>query len=239
MRGQDVRAFRERHGLTQAQLAELLNGPLERNYAKGEVGRWENDRRPVPQVVSTFIEGLEIAQTEEALAGLFGGDEKATEAPDQPLGFQPPPVEESGDTAPPPPPGSAAPFPVLSGDPALARICTELWEMVATGVGLVGAATHSEALKNDGMIIDSQKEALGKAWGKLAETNQTLRRMLLGATSSGAVLEVALVTAVTFGKCARNHQAINEERKAAQARAAYEAQEDGRGGEVPGYPAAA
>jgi len=37
------------------------------------------------------------------------------------------------------------------------RVCEELFEMVATGVGLVGAATGNDVLQKDGAIIAENK----------------------------------------------------------------------------------
>ena len=87
-----------------------------------------------------------------------------------------------------------------------ARVCEELFELIATGVGLVGAVTGSEKLRIDGEIILADKKNLGKAYGKLAETNETFRNMLTGMHGGGAWLNVALVTGITAGKLMRNHQ---------------------------------
>jgi hypothetical protein len=66
---------------------------------------------------------------------------------------------------------------------------------------MVGAATGSAPLMNDGAIIAADKAELGKAWGRLAETNETFRNMLVGMTTGGAWVQVALVTGTTAAKC--------------------------------------
>jgi hypothetical protein len=57
----------------------------------------------------------------------------------------------------------------------------------------------------DGQIIAADSPALGAAWAKLAETNETFRKMLIGMTEGGAWLQVALVTGTTVSKCYQNH----------------------------------
>lgn len=204
MTGEQLKDFRKRQGWTQAQLANLLNKGLDRQYDGTAVGRWENEKRPIPDYVESFLDSLEL---ETAAAATFGPPTEAQAAALDSEGFQ---SREPGDSAPPPPPGDAEGKPVgqlpLPGGGVHARVCEELWEMVATGVGLVGAVTGSDAMRRDGEIILADKEALGRAWGKLAETNDTFRRMLLSMTSGGAWLEVAMVTGITAGKLVRNHQ---------------------------------
>ncbi len=203
MTGRELRELRQRNGWTQKQIAELLNSSLERKYTNGTIGSWENEKRRVPAEVERLLAGLELERA---------------------FPLEPPPldgetIEPDGgpdDSAPPPPPGSESrgqlPLPT-GGDPRFARVCEELWEMVATGVGMVGAVTGSEALRRDGEIILADKQALGKAYGKLAETNATFRRMLTSMTSGGAWLEVALVSGVTAGKMMRSHQGLKEQQR--------------------------
>ncbi len=101
-----------------------------------------------------------------------------------------------------PGPGSFVP---LSPSGVYIKACTELWQIVATGVGMTGAAIGSRALMLDGQTIDADKEMLGEAWGKLAETNATFRNMLVGLTTGGAWFQVAIVTGSTVGRCWANH----------------------------------
>jgi transcriptional regulator with XRE-family HTH domain len=188
--GADMKRLRERRGWSQAELGAALNAALDRNYGSGSISPWENDKRPVPADVSAFIEELLVdtaLPAEEPAPSALPADEPA-----------------AGDT----PPGGdhpqAAQPPLASGG-AWTRACTELWELVATGVGMVGAATGSEAMMVDGQIIAMDSPALGAAWAKLAETNETFRKMLIGMTEGGAWLQVALVTGTTASKMYQNH----------------------------------
>ncbi len=192
MNGEQVRRLRDHKGWTRRQLSEMLNAALDRKYNSETIGGWERGDRNVPKNVEVFLTELEVEQLSEAL-------------PD----FDAPPPEAPGRSSDSFPPGEGgevrAQLP-LPGGGAYARVCTELWELVATGVGMVGVALDSENLRRDGQIIDADKEALGRAYGKLAEQNDTFRRMLVGMTTGGAWLEVALVTGVTAGKIMRQHQ---------------------------------
>ena len=217
MKGGELRRFREEQGWSQDELGRLLKGALGKGSGT-TVGKWEKEQRPVPDDVGAFVAQLML---DSALPGDPPLDEDALGLPgEEPLGFAAPPVEGSGgDSAPPEPsdpsrgavPGGQLPLP---GGSSYATVCTELWELVATGLGMIGAVTGSEGLRADSEIILADRVALGRAWGKLAETNDTFRRMLLGATSGGAWLEVALVSGVTAGKMYRSHQEIGARRAA-------------------------
>ena len=204
MTGPEIARLRERNGWTQQQLADMLNASLERRYKPGRIGEWENGRTPVPKQVGSFLLalGLEeiLPERGDGESGLLdGGPALGSSGPE---GEEDTPPTGGGDPAPAP----VAQQPLTGYSGAYARVCTELWELVATGVGMVGAVTGSEQLQADGRIIEADKEALGKAYGKLAETNETFRRMLTGMTTSGAWLEVSLATGITAGKIMRNHQ---------------------------------
>lgn len=188
--GADMKRLRERRNLSQTELAQILNASLtDRSYTSGSVSPWENEKRNIPPDVASLVEQLLL---ETALPD---------DGPPNPSPGRP----ESGDTAPrgddPPSPQA----PILSGGGTYVRACTELWEMIATGVGMAGAATGNQALMMDGAIIAADKEALGEAWGRLAETNDTFRRMLLGMTEGSVWLQVALVTGTTVSKCYQGH----------------------------------
>ncbi len=209
MTGDELRKFRDRRGLTQKELADLINAALPGRKTDAEtVARWERGGRGIGKPVSAFLDEL-------ALSGGIAGDlpdvaqVAASREPDEPgsiLDGDP----YAGDTAPGPGPAAPAPQPMLTGSTLHARACEELWEMIAAGVGMVGAATGNLALMQDGAIIAADKEALGAAWGKLAETNDTFRRMLVGMTEGGAWLAVAMVTGTTVSKCWQSHVAIAE-----------------------------
>lgn len=240
MNGQQLRELRERQGWTQDQLGELLKASLGRGSST-TVGKWEKGVRPIPGEVERFLAQVELEATfplpeERPLEGEHV----------QPVDSPPSSVEgDRGDSAP-PEPGEGSREAVTAGQLPLpgggsySRVCEELWELVATGVGMIGAVTGSEGLRADGEIIARDKAALGRAYGKLAESNATFRRMLLSATGGGAWLEVALVSGITFGKCYRSHQEIG--RRQAEERERLELEEvetlGDRGGS-PSFPAEA
>ena len=220
MKGAELRRFREEQGWSQDEMGKLLRSALGKGSGT-TVGKWENEQRPVPEDVAALVARLQ-------LEAAFGGDDQVPPLDESAFGLDsgPAPVEGAqGDTAPPEPsereaaPGGQLPLP---GSSSYATVCGELWELIATGLGMIGAVTGSEGLRRDGEIILADKVALGRAWGKLAETNDTFRRMLLGATSGGAWLEVAMVSGITFGKCYRSHQEIGARQAAERERALAE-----------------
>lgn len=195
MTGEELRKFRERRGLERAELAELLNSSLGTKYDSEAVARWERGARNPSRSVVAFLEEL-------ALEHGFGG--AAGDPPDDHPGLEDDDGLEPGDTH----PGPGRPEPQLSlvsGGSVYTKACTELWEMVATGIGMVGASLGNHAVMNDGAIIAADAPALGAAWGRLAETNDTFRRMLVGMTDGGVWLQVALATGTTFSKCYQSH----------------------------------
>ncbi len=231
MNGDALRRFREEQNWTQDQLGQLLKATLGKGSGT-TVGKWEKGQRPVPEDVAALVAKLE-------LEAAFPADGPSSRAEDQyglddpQLGSDLPPVEgDRGDSAPPEPGEhtvTAGQLP-LPGGTTYARVCEELWELIATGTGMIGAVTGSASLRRDGEIILADKQALGRAWGKLAETNDTFRRMLLASTSSGAWLEVALVSGITFGKCYRSHQEISQQRAVEHERQTAEWEEEHGGG---------
>ena len=199
MNGDDLRKFSERRGLEKAELAQLLNSALGRKYDGETVSRWERGDRTISKPVASFLE--ELAVTTGLSGDVPAADEYAAQRAQEPV---------SGDTSPGPGPNLDPQPQMLTGSSAWAKACEELWEMIAAGVGMVGAATGSHALVNDGAIIAADKQALGAAWGRLAETNETFRKMLVGMTEGGAWLQVAMVTGTTVSKCWQSHVAIAE-----------------------------
>jgi hypothetical protein len=189
VKGSDLKRIRERFDWSQTALAEHLNAALDRKYSSATISAWELDRKPIPAHASAFVEALAIDSAlppHEPSPGRVASPDDADTAPDPPHSS----------------PGGQVP---LSGSGAYDRVCTELWGIVAMLPASLGAFFGNAQLVEDGRIIDADKQALGQAWGKLAETNETFRRMLIGATTSGAWLEVGLVTGMTFGKVAENH----------------------------------
>lgn len=237
MKGDALRRFREQQGWSQDELAKLLKATIGKGSST-TVGKWENGQRPVPEDVAALVAKLELESAFPNGDGPPDGEGFDPLGGGEAVGSDLPPVEgDRGDSAP-PQPGVGSDRPVagqlpLPGGGSYARVCAELWELIATGTGMIGAVIGSEGLRRDGEIILADKEALGRAWGKLAETNDTFRRMLLATTTSGAWLEVALVSGVTFGRCYRSHQEIGLARAAEHARMEHEWQEEHGGGPQP------
>lgn len=187
MTGEQFKRIQERYGWSGRQLSELLTASLGRNVSQTTVSSWRNDRQTIPADVQGFLLGLE-------------------ENPDPPVdltdfGI----VEHPEDSA---PGGGSVPDKkplVLASAGAYSRICEEFFELISTAVGMIGGAIGSPAVMQDGRIIYEDKRELGKAWGKLAETNETFRRMLEATDKQGAYLAVALATGSTVGKIWRNH----------------------------------
>lgn len=206
MRGGDLRKIRERFDWSQQTTAEHLNAALDRKYSSATVSAWETEKKPIPDHVGAFIEALAI---DSALPPL------------EPLASPP----DGEDTAPGPlsPPGQV---PSLHSG-VYVRVCTDLWGIVALVPATLGAFFGNERLERDGAIIDADKEALGAAWGKLAETNATFRGWIVNATAGGAWLEISLVTGLTFGKVMENHRRDDDGYPASHLHTAPEPQTDG------------
>lgn len=202
--GAEIKALRAERGWTQRELAEVLNTALGTSYRPDTIGAWEREKegKRISAGPSAFLQQLVL------------------EPPAAPGEDDAPPEPSLGPVAADTPPrwDDAPPQPALPPGPAArglhAKACAELWEMIATGVGMVGAATGNDALVADGQIIARDKEKLGEAWGKLAETNETFRKMLVSMTEGGAWLQVALVTGTTFSRCYQSHQEIARTQRA-------------------------
>ena len=188
MNGNELRSLRELLGFNQIQLAEYLNEVSGRSYRGSTVSQWESDKRSIPAVVADSVSALVVnaAIPGDPLADL--ADLAADTAPE-------------GDAS-----EQTAQIP-MSSSGIYTRACVDLWGMIAMMVSSAGALSKNPALMQDGFTIDADKQALGRAWGKLAESNETFRKMLVSATSGGAYLEVILVTSTTAGKLFQNHHA--------------------------------
>lgn len=196
MDGDTLRKLRERRGISTDDLALLLNQSLDKSYSGDTIARWERGR-PISKAPSAFLDQLVLEwELDDRQTGGGPGPEPLDEW-----------VPGPEDSPPPNPDPSSLPpaQPLIGGSGVYVRACTELWEMIASGVGMMGAVLGSDALLLDSGIIYSDKQALGAAWGKLAETNETFRKMLVGMTEGGAWLQVALVTGTTVSKCWQSH----------------------------------
>lgn len=191
MDGKQLKRLREQQQWTQPELAEILNPALDRRYTGKVISQWENGHKPIPEPVSIFL-------TELGLGSIL--------PPREPEPENLPP--QAGDTIPEGggPSTTHPPQQLLSRSSPYEEVCTQLWEIIATGIGMVGAATGNESLRKDGAIIDASKHKLGLAYAHLAETNATFRNMLGAMTTSGAWMEVGMVTGTVFAECWRNHQ---------------------------------
>lgn len=192
MTGEQLKSLQKQYGWNNKQLATILNDALGRKYDSSRVSVWRNDRGEIPTDVEAFLAALDDPST-EPVSPQSGEDVPFTPAEDTP--------PRQPDTPTKPTPGVS----VLSVGGSYSKICTEFFELIATAVGMIGAATGNDALRRDGQIIDQDKRELGAAWGKLAETNETFRNMILATDKQGAYLAVALATGTTVGRIYRNH----------------------------------
>lgn len=214
MTGDELKAIQTRYGWNNRQAAEVLNGALHRNYTDDLVSKWRRGAQKVPKHVAAFLEGLDEPPPspvtpgggpsgEPDLTGIPEVDDiirQAAAEDSAPSGLG---VHAGGDDPERPRPQLTL---VAGGPSAYAKICEEFFELIATGVGMVGAAVGSDNVRRDGQIILEDKAELGKAWGKLAEQNETFAKILTATDKQGAYLAVALATGTTVGKLWRNHQ---------------------------------
>lgn len=203
MTGQDLNRIQSTLALTDADLLTLLNGTLERKYNGTRLREWKQDERPVPKIVASLLENLTLER------GLGLDDTAATDSLDDTV--EQLLREEAGDTA--PGVGGAAAEKtktvalLAGGKGAYTKTCVDLWQIVGLGVSSTGALMGSAAIVVDGQIIDADAQALGEAWGKLAEQNQVFARWLMQASMGGAWLQVVLATGGTMAKIVQNHAA--------------------------------
>lgn len=196
MTGDELKAWRENAGLTQVDVAQRMNEALDRKYTGDSVRRWE--RTQPPQAVAVLIQQLRVSGALDEPAATATAPQEGDYTPFVGGEDTPPGAGVPGE--------QRLPAPQLAiGEGVWVKPCEELWEMIATGVGMIGAVTGNQALVADGAIIAEDKHALGQAWGKLAQTNETFRKMLVGMTEGGAWLQVAMVTGTTMSKCWQSH----------------------------------
>lgn len=191
--GEQVRAWRLETELTQDEVGKLLRRafPDRKSYDGTQVGRWERGKNTIPRPVQEIFEAL--------MAGAPADDDAPAASRVEP----PPEPDDAGGAADSAPAADQLDLPAqtpLPGDSSYAKICAELWQMIAFGVGLGGRAVGSEKAMAAAQVIEADAPALGKAWGKLAEQNDTFRRILISLTQGGAWTEVILVTSTTAVK---------------------------------------
>lgn len=215
-----VKTFRELNNMTQADLAKHLTENVGLNVSETTIGRWERDQRHTPEPVVAYMQG---------------GAADSPIAPEPGLDDGAPPA---ADDAPPSVPGGVRrPAPSLQlSSVTYEAACVDLWEMIGFGVKLFGQAVRNPVLMTDGDIIDSQKQDLGRAYGKLAEKNDTFRRLVIGLTQGGIWVEVTSVTVKMAVTIAQNHQAYA--RHVAEQRRAAAETPHGDGGQQEPTPAA-
>lgn len=200
MNGKQIKDFRKRKHWTQQQLADVISNALGRSCSQGQLGRWENSQRETPPDVDRFLDQL-------ALNGDTGSSGPGP-ADSPGLGGTLPPEDTAPDGSGDGFRAATGPSPQapLTGDrTAYTKACEELTDILATIVSTSGMLLNNEKLMVDGQIIGADKKAWGQAFGHLAETNDSFRRILLSASQGGAWVEVALVTGQTAGKILQNH----------------------------------
>lgn len=196
MNGKELAKIRKKQGWTQAQMADILNEATGRHYKSGSISEWERRPGDLPDVPAAFL---------EELAGL---PPSGVPSPDRGGGEPPAPSGFGDDVAPglpldqPPSPQT----PLVSS--MYAATCEGFFEMIGALVGMIGATVGNDTVKRDGAIIVGDKKALGAAWGKLAETNEVFRNMIMSADKQGAYLAVAIATGTTAGRIWQNHQTV-------------------------------
>jgi transcriptional regulator with XRE-family HTH domain len=203
MTGEELKAWRESQGLTEKDLASLLNEPLGRKYGADTVRRWEKGERNLPRGVVDFLAGGAASTT--ASGGEGGGDPSSPGAPLAPGEDLPPRAQ---------PDSKPALLPVLSGG-EYAKACEDLWDMIGFGLVAAGTGLGRPAIRSDGYIICGWEDATGKheglkrelgvAYGKLAERNRTFQRLVLALSQESVWAEVVIVTAKLAQQMYANH----------------------------------
>ena len=69
MTGEELRALREKRGLTQLEFATWLNGLMSRRYDKQKISRWETERERVPRDVTGILRIAALTRSAPATAG--------------------------------------------------------------------------------------------------------------------------------------------------------------------------
>jgi hypothetical protein len=195
--GARVIRFRELNELSRAQLRDLIEQDVGLRVSTDTIGKWERDKGRTPDVVLRYMQG---GRQESPLVD---------EDEQQQLDGMPPRPED-------PPPGSFSDGttddgpkikPLQLQSQLYEKACVDLWLMIGFGVQVAGKGLRSPLVERDGAIIQSQASDLGKAYGKLAEQNETFRRIVVGLTQGGVWVEVGGVTISLAMAIAGNHSA--------------------------------
>lgn len=204
MNGQQLREWRESKGLTQGQVAEFVNETLmlTEPISGNNIGYYERERQRIPADIAAFFDQI-VATPDDVIDGL--------EIP-EPKPRRPRKPKEQ-DEAPQAPVGSGQQ--TLPFDPGrtYTQACTELWRIVALGFSGWGMLFQKPVYIDDGKLIDQQAAALGEAWGKAAEQNETLKRWVGSLSEGGVWVQVSIVTGQLAGSLAQNHMVHRELRR--------------------------
>lgn len=221
--GTKVKQFRELNQLKQADFADLVTQETGVKVSVTTVGRWERDQRHVPEKVLAFMEGRDTDASPPPPTAPLPGEAADDMPPRDPAAAQ------SDDAGPHQPASSIKPLGLTSQ--AYEKACIDLWQMIGWGVQLAGQGVGNPVVASDGAIIQQQADDLGKAYGKLAEQNDTFRRLIMGLTQGGIWVEVTGVTVKLAMTIAQNHAAYAQAVAQAAADAAY-----GNGAQQPQQP---
>lgn len=195
MRPEELAEIRSELGLSQDRLAkEILNPNLDRRYTSATISGWERGAKPIPDHVADFLFAL------RAVSPSGAEDSGASPEPGGQLTGDAPPFRE-----PDAPPQPQPQRPLVPMGTALESVATEMFDGIGAMLETAGVFTRNQAIEWDGKIIRADAKALGAAWGKLAEQNAWVKRILTSLTTGGAWVEVLAVTATTGKKMYDNH----------------------------------
>jgi transcriptional regulator with XRE-family HTH domain len=206
---QEMSEFRNAAGLSQAEMASILNDILDMHYGSNTISRWEKERTSIPGYVSDTIEALRDGGM-TAPPPTINGTPQAEMYPPTEAPFRKP------DSAPKRPAGVSI-LPTADATPVLQQAAVEMWRGIGGMLELLGVTLGApkvitdannmkiSLLEMDGRIVAAHAEPLGHAWARLAEQNAWVARILKSMTTGGAWVEVASATSATFLDVYRNH----------------------------------
>jgi DNA-binding XRE family transcriptional regulator len=197
--GSKVKEFRKLNDMTQQQLADHIAEHTGLKVSVSSVANWERDKTHTPNKVLSYMDTgeVEAGQAPPDAGPLPNMDDQPPLGPDDLSGPQEGAQRPSG--------GGVKPLSITSQ--AYEKACIDLWQMIGFGVQVAGRGIGSPVVYQDGVIIQAQAGDLGKAYGKLAEQNETFRRLIIGMTQGGVWVEVVGVTVQLGMAIAQNHAA--------------------------------